>query len=155
MVDPKRSFAELLKACREEKEKVIIDDLALEGALAFKLIGEEAIKEFLANEVQIEDVAHQNTEELRSWKGPPPIPTVEAFCFQARSKYAYFAYYFIQKAGRWTVKSFKENESAGMVTQVVMKDFQKIPKDLKQSPFAALGKKNVLKVSKENGNEDK
>lgn len=110
MEPPVHPIDQLILSCRNDRKKVVIWDVAVEGAETFKIVGRDAIKNFIGNETLI-GLVHKSTDDLDTWKGAPPAPIVEAYIFQLGSRYVYFAYFFIEKTKMWTIKSFKENES--------------------------------------------
>lgn len=102
---------DLIKACREINQVVVLDIAQRSAREDFKLQTKRAIIDFISND-GLESLCYINT---KPWMNNPdkscPI-MVDAYSFYSGPTQGYIAFFFNPKTNKWLIKSFKCNRDS-------------------------------------------
>ncbi|MCK5355252.1 MAG: hypothetical protein KAJ63_09050 [Methyloprofundus sp.] len=104
---PAYNLIDLIHACNEQGQVVLIGNSANSARDDFGLITQKDVLEFIANN-GMESPSHINTKHWERNPQPTKPIMVDAYSFYSGSKHGYLAFFF-SHTNKWLIKSFKCN----------------------------------------------
>jgi hypothetical protein len=105
------SLNDLIKACGEINQVVVLDNAQRSARDDFGLITKKAVIDFVYND-GLESPHYINTTPWKNNPDPCCLILVDAYSFYSGPKQGYMAFFFNPKTDKWLIKSFKLNKDS-------------------------------------------